>query len=67
MSKIYYDFDKGYIINKKTKLSKNLLNANYDSIIRKKNLIILINIYIVFIKPINTTKIYIIIHIYHII
>jgi len=29
MSKIYYDFDKGYIINKKTKLSKNLLNANY--------------------------------------
>jgi hypothetical protein len=35
MSKIYYDFDKGYIVNKKPKLSKNLLNANYDSIIRK--------------------------------
>jgi len=38
MSKIYYDFDKGYVVNKKPKLSKNLLNANYDSIIRKKKL-----------------------------
>jgi hypothetical protein len=36
MSKIYYDFDKGYIVNKKPPISKNLLNANYDSIIRKK-------------------------------
>lgn len=61
MSKIYYDYDKGDIINKKPKLSKNLLNVNYDSIIRKKNLIILINIYIVFIKLIHIMKIYTII------
>ena len=36
MSKIYYDFDKGCLVNTKPKLSKNLLNANYNSIIRKK-------------------------------
>jgi len=36
MSKIYYDFDNGYIVNNRHKVSKNLLNANYDSIIRKK-------------------------------
>lgn len=37
LKKKYYDFDKGYIVKEKPKKSKNLLNANYHDIIRKKN------------------------------
>tara|TARA_Y100000389_G_scaffold24262_1_gene20926 strand:- start:419 stop:709 length:291 start_codon:yes stop_codon:yes gene_type:complete len=42
---IFYDFDKGFMINK-PKISKNLLNANYSDIIRTKKKINKIDMYL---------------------